>query len=66
MKKQTRIYKEKTLKELEKEIVALREEIAKTKLNQKITPAKDTNLLFKKRKQLALLLTVFGEKQETS
>lgn len=66
MKKQTRTYREKSLKELEKEVGALREEIAKMKLNQKVAPAKDTNLLFKKRKQLAMILTVLGEKKETS
>lgn len=66
MKKQTRTYKEKSVKELEKEVGVLREEIAKTKLNQKVAPSKDTNLIFKKKKQLALLLTVLGEKKEIS
>lgn len=64
MKKQTKIYKEKTLKELEKDNASLREEIAKLQLSFKGNPPKDTNLLMKKRKQLAVLLTVFSEKKE--
>ena len=64
MKKQTKIYREKTVKELEKENSLLREEIAKTKLSFKGNPPKDTNILAKKRKQLAVLLTVLTEKRE--
>jgi ribosomal protein L29 len=66
MKKIVKQYKEKTLKELEKETILMREEIAKMRLTQKTSPPKDTNLLFKKRKQLANLLTVLTEKKETS
>ena len=55
---------EKTGKELIKEAQLLREEIAKLQLSFKSNPAKDTNLLMKKRKQLAVLLTVFTEKNE--
>ena len=40
------------------------EEIAKLQLSFKSNPPKDTNLLMKKRKQLAVLLTVLGEKEE--
>lgn len=64
MKKITKTYQEKTIKELEKENSSLREEIAKLQLSFKSNPPKDTNLLMKKRKQLAVLLTVLAEKKE--
>ncbi len=64
MKKITKTYREKTSKELIKEIQSLREEIAKLQLSFKGNPPKDTNMLAKKRKQLAVLLTVLGEKEE--
>lgn len=64
MKKNTKTYREKTVKELEKENSSLREEIAKLRLSFKSNPPKDTNLLMKKRKLLAVLLTVLGEKKE--
>lgn len=54
----------KTVKELEKQAGALREDIAKTILNQKVNPAKDTNILRKKRKQLAVILTVITQKRQ--
>lgn len=64
MKKITKLYQEKSLKELEKESQLIRQEIAKLKLLLKTTPQKNTNLLIKKRKQLAVLLTVLTEKKE--
>ena len=65
MRKITKIYNDKTVKELEKEVVMVREEIAKLQLSFKSNPPKDTNSLAKKRKQLAVLLTVLGEKKDT-
>lgn len=62
MKKITKTYNEKTSKELAKEANLIREEIAKLQLSFKSNPPKDTNSLVKKRKQLAVLLTVLGEK----
>ncbi|MEK7495413.1 MAG: 50S ribosomal protein L29 [Patescibacteria group bacterium] len=62
MKKITKTYNEKTSKELAKEDNLIREEIAKLQLSFKSNPPKDTNSLVKKRKQLAVLLTVLGEK----
>ena len=62
MKKITKTYNEKTSKELAKEADLIREEIAKLQLSFKSNPPKDTNSLVKKRKQLAVLLTVLGEK----
>jgi len=64
MKKIVKEFKAKTIKELEKQRVILVEEIAKLKLSEKAVPQKDTNLLIKKRKQLAALLTVITEKKE--
>lgn len=64
MKKLTKQYQDKTVKELTQETMILKEEIAKLRLSQKSAPVKDTNLLMKKRKQLAVLLTVLTEKKE--
>ncbi len=64
MKKITKTYQDKTYKELIKETQSLREEITKLQLSFKSNPPKDTNILTKKRKQLAVLLTVLGEKNE--
>lgn len=64
MKKITKTYREKNSKELIKEVQLLREEIAKLQLSFKSNPPKDTNLLMKKRKQLAVLLTVLTEKND--
>ena len=64
MKKMTKIYSGKTNKELEKEAVSIRQEISKLQLSFKSNPAKDTNGLAKKRKQLTVLLTVLSEKKE--
>lgn len=63
MKKNIKNLREKNLKELNKEIENLREEITKLNLSKKSAPSKDTNLLFKKKKKLAVLLTVFNEKK---
>lgn len=64
MKKQTKDLQSKTIKELEKMSISLREEIAKLLLNRKVNPGKDVNNLFKKRKQLAVLLTVLSQKKD--
>jgi len=63
MKKNIKNLREKNIKELNKEIDNLKEEIAKLNLSKKSSPVKDTNLLFKKRKQLAVLLTILNEKK---
>ena len=63
MKKNIKNLREKDIKELNKEIEILKEEIAKLNLSKKSSPVKDTNLLFKKRKQLAILLTILNEKK---
>lgn len=48
----------KTRIEGEKEAVALKKEIVQLKIEKKVNPQKDTNLLMKKRKKLAQILTV--------
>ncbi len=62
MKKIVADLRKKTKKELEKEIQTIKEEIAKLQLEMKVNPVKDTNLLTKKKKKLAILLAVFTEK----
>jgi ribosomal protein L29 len=64
MRKNTKLYNEKSSKELEKEANVIREEIAKMKLSFKSNPPKDTNILTKKRNQLAVLLTVLSGKKQ--
>lgn len=63
MRKNTKLYSEKSDKELMKEAGVMREEIAKMQLSFKSNPPKDTNTLAKKRKQLAVLLTVLSGKK---
>lgn len=64
MKKKNLKLKDKSIGDLEKDVQNLREEIAKIRLEFRVNPAKDTNLLMKKRKQLAVTLTLIGEKKE--
>lgn len=64
MKKYLNQIRQKTLKELEKERDLLNQEIAKLKLQSKTFSNKDTNIIYKKRKQLARLLTVISEKKQ--
>jgi ribosomal protein L29 len=63
MNKNIKKFNEKTIKELEKEIQLTREEISKQQLSFKNNPPKDTNVIVKKRKQLAMMLTVLSEKK---
>ena len=64
MKKLYTKIKNQSVKDLEKEIGKLKQEIAKGTLEAKVNPPKDTNSTFKKRKSLAVYLTVLTEKQE--
>ena len=63
MKKSVKSYIEKSIKELETEVAKIRLEIAKDGLEAKSSPAKDTNKIFKKKKQLAVLLTLATQKK---
>ena len=51
----------KTINELYKQVEDLRREIVKLKLEAKVNPPKDSNLLIKKRKALARLLTKLAQ-----
>lgn len=62
MKKLVTNIRKETTKEIEKEIQSTREEIAKFRLEAKVSPIKDTNLFIKKKKKLAVLLTILTEK----
>jgi ribosomal protein L29 len=64
MKKIINELREKSLKELEKEKVDLYEEIAKYQVEKKINMQKDTHVMAKKKKKLALILTLLTEKKE--
>lgn len=54
---------QKTETELHKELAQLRKEIIKSKLEQMMSPQKDTNTNMKKRKQIAVILTILNSKK---
>jgi len=64
MKKLTKELNQKTIKELEKQAFSIREEMGKMILSSKTAAVKDTNMLYKKRKQLAVILTLLSSKKE--
>lgn len=64
MKKNVSELQKKTIIQLEKESLVVREVIAKLRLEVKVNPPKNTNLLRKKRKELARMLTVLTEKKD--
>ena len=55
--------RQKTVKELGKETEDLINEISKLKLEIKVNPPKDSNVFMKKKKRLAVVLTVLAEKK---
>ena len=61
MKKLTKEITAKTSQQILSEVGKIRQEIAKLKLEAKINPPKDSNLLSKKRKKLAVMLTVLNK-----
>lgn len=64
MRKLMKDYSAKKITELEKDIHTIRQEIAKLVLDRKSNPQKDTNSIVKKRKQLAVMLTVLVQKKQ--
>ncbi len=64
MKKETKELKGKSILQITKDVQTLREEIAKLKLEVKVNPQKDTNIIGKKKKKIATLLTVLSELTE--
>ncbi len=63
MKKITKEYTNKTAEELKKEAESLRKEIAKLEIERQAKPQKDTNMIFKKKKRLAVVLTTIRQKE---
>lgn len=55
----------KSVKELEKDVHDIRNDIAKLTLEKVVQPVKDTNIIKKKKKQLAVLLTVLSSNIQT-
>ncbi len=64
MKKTVKELQNKTVAELAKQEQVLRDELAKMELNFKANLPKDTNVVKKKKKQLAALLTILTVKKE--
>ncbi len=62
MKKTTKDLIGKSVEELEKEVQTLRADYAKMISYRKIKPEKDTNLIVKKQKRLAVALTLITQK----
>lgn len=56
--------KKKSKVELEKEIQKAIEEITKLSVESKVNPQKDTNLIYKKKKEVARLKTAVSEIKE--
>lgn len=63
MKKHIKEIQGKSIKDVEQDIKAVRTEIANMIMQKKVNPQKDTNAIVKKRKQLAVLLTIHREKK---
>ena len=64
MKKTIGDLRDKSLEALQKESAQLCEELAKLQLERGVNPTKDSNLIPKKKKRLARLLTIAGEKKK--
>lgn len=62
MKKEVQDLKQKAVKELQTEVEKLRSEVAKSRLDLKVNRQKDTNIISKKRKRLAMLQTLINQK----
>ncbi len=64
MKKLVKDLQTKSIGELSKREDSLRQEIGKSNLELKVSQPKNTNAIFRKRKELSVVLTVLGEKKE--
>jgi ribosomal protein L29 len=62
MKKAAKELRTKSIEELSKEVQNLRTEIAKMSIEKPVKPEKDTNLLHRKKKRLAVALTMITQK----
>jgi ribosomal protein L29 len=61
--KDTQKIRQKNIDELKKDAQKLREDIAKTMIDRTMAPQKDTNVIGKMKRTLAVTLTVIAEKQ---
>ena len=66
MKKVVNDMRSKSVPELKDEIQVARKELSKLILETKVNPKKDTNLISKKKRYLARLLTILTEKKTNS
>ena len=64
MKKIKKEIQDKSISQLVTQEVTIRQELAKLVVEFKSNPPKDTNTIVKKRRQLAMILAVMGEKKE--
>lgn len=62
MKKNTKDLQGKSVQHTDQDIATVRQEIARMILEKKTNPQKDTNAIGKKKKHLAVLLTIRAEK----
>lgn len=60
MKSLAKEYQKKAIADLNKEMTAIHQEIAKAKLERKALAVKDTNIISKKRKRLAVIMTMIN------
>jgi ribosomal protein L29 len=65
-KEQKKELRAKTVDELIKELRDLRSEVSKLAIDMKIGKVENTNTLYRKRKDIARVLTYLTEKQKTS
>lgn len=63
MSKLTNTYKEKTVSELEKSLLNLRNEVGKLQVEYKVNPVKDTNTVAKRKKEIAVVMTFLNQKR---
>ena len=63
MKKITKEYINKTVEEMKKEVESLHKEIAKLEIERMAKPQKDSNMIHKMKKRLAVILTVIRQKE---
>lgn len=63
MRKLRKEIKDKSIADLQQEVLKIREEIGKLSIERKVKAEKDTNLIMKKKKQIAMLLTTLNEKK---
>lgn len=62
MKKSKAKIQKKSVAELNKDLAQLRSEITKITVESRLAPQKDSNLVTKKRKEIARILTVMNQK----